>query len=398
LEKELDGKKRLIDDFTISNSDDAIDSDSSAVLYREQLNEQKIEKLGNRVTIIAVLLPCLICAILVYGYLDIKKRVLAINDSGQSQVDIVATQFEARLNAFEVELAKIRFSLEKEIPEVKQQTIAIQDELTLIDSNKSSKDETEKQLDLMRKDIEKVAEQYKGALHILDRTNQETLTIVNEKSREIESKIESEVASIKAIEAGIEAKVASLKGIEEGIDGKIDSRIEAAMDKKIRTAINDKVAAQSQILNRKVADIELTVESKLATLAEATQILAENRSTITELENSIGELDKSVALMDKEFKKAQTAESGKAATASTDKKYVDAQLIALKKSLNGKIDQLDLTLSRKILQYATQLEDLIRQNRAGTKKKTESTAEENSSESILIKPERGKISETDLTQ
>jgi len=394
----LDGKKRLIDDFTISNSDDAIDSDSSAVLYREQLNEQKIEKLGNRVTIIAVLLPCLICAILVYGYLDIKKRVLAINDSGQSQVDIVATQFEARLNAFEVELAKIRFSLEKEIPEVKQQTIAIQDELTLIDSNKSSKDETEKQLDLMRKDIEKVAEQYKGALHILDRTNQETLTIVNEKSREIESKIESEVASIKAIEAGIEAKVASLKGIEEGIDGKIDSRIEAAMDKKIRTAINDKVAAQSQILNRKVADIELTVESKLATLAEATQILAENRSTITELENSIGELDKSVALMDKEFKKAQTAESGKAATASTDKKYVDAQLIALKKSLNGKIDQLDLTLSRKILQYATQLEDLIRQNRAGTKKKTESTAEENSSESILIKPERGKISETDLTQ
>lgn|GEM_PF-2179684 len=394
----MDGKKRLIDDFTISNSDDAIDSDSSAVLYREQLNEQKIEKLGNRVTIIAVLLPCLICAILVYGYLDIKKRVLAINDSGQSQVDIVATQFEARLNAFEVELAKIRFSLEKEIPEVKQQTIAIQDELTLIDSNKSSKDETEKQLDLMRKDIEKVAEQYKGALHILDRTNQETLTIVNEKSREIESKIESEVASIKAIEAGIEAKVASLKGIEEGIDGKIDSRIEAAMDKKIRTAINDKVAAQSQILNRKVADIELTVESKLATLAEATQILAENRSTITELENSIGELDKSVALMDKEFKKAQTAESGKAATASTDKKYVDAQLIALKKSLNGKIDQLDLTLSRKILQYATQLEDLIRQNRAGTKKKTESTAEENSSESILIKPERGKISETDLTQ
>lgn len=85
-------------------------------------------------------------AILVYGYLDIKKRVLAINDSGQSQVDIVATQFEARLNAFEVELAKIRFSLEKEIPEVKQQTIAIQDELTLIDSNKSSKDETRNSL------------------------------------------------------------------------------------------------------------------------------------------------------------------------------------------------------------------------------------------------------------
>lgn len=79
----------------------------------------------------------------------------------------------------------------------------------------------------MRKDIEKVAEQYKGALHILDKTIRRPSPLSTKRAREIESEIEAEVASIKAIEAGIEAKVASLKGI----DGKIDSRIESAMDK-----------------------------------------------------------------------------------------------------------------------------------------------------------------------
>jgi len=389
----LDGKKRLIDDFTISNSDDAIDSDSSAALYKEQLNDQKIEKLGSRVTTISIFLPCLICAILVYGYLDIKKRVMVIRDSEQSQVDIVATQFEARLNAFEVELAKIKFSLEKDIPELKQQAIAIQDGIALLESTKSNKDETEKNLDLIRKNVEQVADQYQGALHILDRTNQETLTIIKENRKNIETKVEANMASVKSIEADIKAKGASLKEI----DRKIDSIIDDSMDKKIKTAINDKVESQNQSLNKKVADIELAVESKLATLTEVTQILSENRTTIANLEKSIGELDKSVGLMENELKKPQVEESDKKTT-YVDKNYVDAQIIALKKGLNGKIDQLDLTLSRKILQYITELEDLIRKNRSDAKKKTESTEEEKRSGAILIKPERGKISETDLTQ
>lgn len=386
----MDGKKRLIDDFTISNSDDA--SDISAALYKEQLNDQKIEKLGNRVTMISLLLPCLIGAILVYGYLDIKNRVTVIHDSGQSQVDIVATELQTKLNAFEVELAKIKFSIEKDMPELKQQTIAIQDELTLIASIKSDKEETDKNIGLLRADVDKVADQYQGALHILDRTNQETLTIVNEKGKELESKIETKLASVSSIGAELDAKMASLKKIEGEIDGKIDSRVDAAMDKRLKSAINEKLTAHSQNLDKKVADIELSLESKLATLAEVAEILAENRAKIVKLEKSIGELDKGVATMEKEFKKVQTADIDQSATYG-DKKYVDSQIISLKKNLNSKIDQLDLTLSRKILQYATRLESLIKESDSASKKKTEK-----SSEHILKKIERGKISETDLTQ
>ncbi|MBF0204177.1 MAG: hypothetical protein HQK67_07640 [Desulfamplus sp.] len=415
----MSGNRRLIDDFAISNSDDA--GDISAALYKERLNDQKIEKLGNRITIISILLPCLIGAFLVYGYLDIKERVSAILNSDQTQVDIVAKEFEAKLNAFEVEFAKVRFSLEKDIPELKQEIIAIQDELTLIAGVKSDKEETDKNLNLIKESITKVADQYQGALHILDRTNQETLTIVNENGKELETKIEEKMASVKTIEAEIEAKVASIKTIETDIekkvaaiksieasiddklDSKLDSKIDAAISKNINTSINSKLSSQNQALNKKVADIELSVESKLATLEEATQILAENKIIIAKLESnfgklegSFGKLDRSVDLLEKELKNSSKSDS--------DKKYIDTELIALKKNLSAKIDHLDLNLSRKILQYVTQLESSIRdinsgKNRnSGTKKKTESTKQENKPDVILKEPERGKISETDLTR
>ncbi|MBF0234904.1 MAG: hypothetical protein HQK65_18000 [Desulfamplus sp.] len=393
MEKKLNGKKRLIDDFTISNSDDA--SDISAALYKEELNGQKIERLGNRLTIVAVLVPCLIGTILVYAYLDIKKKVMVIHDSGQTQVDIVAKEFEIRLNAFEVELAKIKFAIEKDIPELKQQAIAIQDELTLLAGTKSDKEETDKNINIIKTSVDKVADQYQGALHILDRTNQETLAIVNENSKELEAKIEDKIASLKTLQSEIEDKVASAKDTEAIIENKINSQIDSAMEKKVKTAVNEKLASQSQALNKKIADIELSVESKLATLTEATQILAENKNTIIKLEKSIDELGKNIALMEKELENSQKSNiiTNKS---DIDKQYVDNQLIAINKSLNAKIDQLNLKLSRKILQYATQLEILTRQNDSGTKKKTESTRQDNKPELILKNPERGKISETDL--
>lgn len=392
----MNGKKRLIDDFTISNSDDV--SDVSAALYKEELNDQKIEKLGNRLTIISVILPCLIGAILVYGYFDIKKRVMIIHDSGQTQVDIVATEFESKLNAMEVELAKIKFSIEKDIPELRQQTISIQDEQTLLAEKKSDKEETEKNIAVIKESLQKITDQYQGVLHILDRTNQETLTIINENSKALDKKIDASIASVKAIQADIESKISAVKNVEAGIDNKIDSRIDILMDKKVKAAISEQIAVKSQNLDKQVADIELSVESKLATLTEATQILSENRATIAKLENNITELNKKVGLIGNKLQQSQAKDFEKATT-DIDKKYVDTQIAALKKSLNYKIDQLDLALSRKILQYSTQLESLMRQSGAASKKKTESATQTGKqSDLIIIKPERGKIFETDLTQ
>ena len=48
----------------------------SASIYHEEINTLKIEKLSNRVTIISIIIPCLISAILIFAYLDMKERVV----------------------------------------------------------------------------------------------------------------------------------------------------------------------------------------------------------------------------------------------------------------------------------------------------------------------------------
>ncbi len=419
IDNDLDGNRSLRDEFAIPE-DDA--NDIATALYKEEMNGRKIAKLGNRLTTICILLPSLTCAILVYGYLDIKERVMVINDSGQTQVDVMTKEFEAKINNLEVELAKIKFVLEKDIPELKQQAIAIQDELTLLAGTKSDKEETDRNLELIKASVDKVADQYQGALHILDGTNQETLAIINKKSKDIESSMEASIASVKTIEADIKSNVASLVNIDSKIDSRVDSvlnkRIDSSIDKRVKAIINERLSAHSQNLDKKIADIDLSVESRLATLQEATQILAENKTSISKLEKGFGELDKSVVMLDKELKNYHaTTEKSINLTNDTDKKkpdidkkYVDSQINTLKKNLNDKIDQLNLNLSRKILQYTIQLESSAKSKNPGIKKKTDDTREVDSNRATEVKeqkdksahllkePERGKISETDLPE
>lgn len=396
IDKDLGSNRSLRDEIAMP-ADDA--DDISAAFYKEELNSQKLERLGSRITLISILLPALVAAILVYGYLDIKKRVMDIHNSGQTQVDVIATEFQVKVNALEVELEKIKFAFEKEIPELKQQAIALQDELTLLAGNKADKAETVKNIDLIQVAVDKIADQYQGALHILDRTNQETLAIVNEKAKEVETSVKSDVESVKAIKGDIESKIASLKSIESEIEKKIDSKVasvvnnssQAEVDKRVKAVINEKFAAHSQAVNKKIADIDLSVESKLASLQEVTQVLAESKTAISKLETSISSLKESISLMDNKFKEYQSISVNSVAkeqsdnkNSDVDKKYINSQIDVLKKNLNSRVDELNLNLSKKILQYSTQLESLKR--------------EFNKSQLILNKPERGKISETDLVR
>ncbi len=406
IEKHLNGNRSLRDEIAMPDIDDA--NDISAALYKEAINSKNIEKLGSKMAVFSIAIPLMLVAIMVYGYLDIKDRVMTIQNSGQTQVDVLVMEFESKINAIDVEIAKIKLALEKDIPELKQQTIAIQDELTLIAETKSNKEETQKTLELLKTNVDKVLDQYQGALHILDRTNQETLDIVNEKAKEIEATVKADVESVKIMQADIDSKISSIKNIESDIDTKIDAKVvsvvdkigDRAVDKKVQTAINEKLAAHKATVEKKVADIDLAVESKLATLQEVTQIVAESKTSITKLQTNIDSLSDSVGIIDKELKDYQAktdsnkSELGDKQKFDTDKKYIDSQIATLKKNLNGRIDQLDLNLSKKLLQYSVKLETLIQSQgkNSDSKKKTERT------QFLLNKPERGKISETDLIQ
>ena len=60
------------------------------------VDDLRIEKLSHRMTIITILIPILLVVVLVIAYMDIKKRVIQTEDSGQLTAENLSKDLESR--------------------------------------------------------------------------------------------------------------------------------------------------------------------------------------------------------------------------------------------------------------------------------------------------------------
>jgi hypothetical protein len=60
------------------------------------VGDLRIDKLNTRVTLISILIPVLIVVVLVIAYLDIKKRVIKTEDTGQLTAESLSKELESR--------------------------------------------------------------------------------------------------------------------------------------------------------------------------------------------------------------------------------------------------------------------------------------------------------------
>ncbi len=63
------------------------------------VEDLRIEKLSHRMTIITILIPMLLVVILVIAYLDIKKRVIQTEDTGQLTAETLSRDVESRFES-----------------------------------------------------------------------------------------------------------------------------------------------------------------------------------------------------------------------------------------------------------------------------------------------------------
>jgi len=135
------------DEFKL-NSDDQ----DPEMLYQEELKELRVEKLSHRITLIAILLPCLLGVILYFGYRDLTGRVLKTQDTGSleiqrlsKEVETLSKQFNDKLitfsttlsshdKDFETSVSEKLASLSKSIDALKKSIDSLQNGLKQIDS------------------------------------------------------------------------------------------------------------------------------------------------------------------------------------------------------------------------------------------------------------------------
>ena len=102
--------------------------------YYQEINTLKIDKLSNKVTIISVIIPVMIGAIIIFAYMDMKERVVDVDQTKQSQVEEISKQLEEKLNALDVKIAKNRFDVETTLPELKKTATALDGKLAKLTS------------------------------------------------------------------------------------------------------------------------------------------------------------------------------------------------------------------------------------------------------------------------
>jgi chromosome segregation ATPase len=95
--------KKNPDEFKIRFSENGPIDDGSAM--REEIIEQRLEKLSTRVTLISILVPVLIFVIFTFAYLDMKSRIFSMHDTGVDELQKLSRDLESKFSSLSVRLA-----------------------------------------------------------------------------------------------------------------------------------------------------------------------------------------------------------------------------------------------------------------------------------------------------
>ncbi len=107
--------------FTIRGA--AAEPDANYITDADNL---RIEKLSTRVTLVAVLIPCLLVVVLVIAYLDIKNRVINTQTSGSMGVQNLSKDLESRFSNLSLKQAKMEEQLTETSKALETATAALQ--------------------------------------------------------------------------------------------------------------------------------------------------------------------------------------------------------------------------------------------------------------------------------
>lgn len=100
-----------------------------------EINELKLEKISQRVTLISILIPVLIVIVLVIAYLDIKKRVVQTEDTGTIEFKKLSSDLESRFSSLSVRQARIEDAMERLVEQTNHTIAAIQVRLEKVDDS-----------------------------------------------------------------------------------------------------------------------------------------------------------------------------------------------------------------------------------------------------------------------
>ncbi len=242
-----------------------IEPEETESVYKEEINDLRLEKLSQRVTLISILIPIMIVVILAVTYLDIKKRVIKTQYTGTSSVQSLAKELDSRFSSLSLRQAE----LESRLDAITKSNAALQIALDknsgkLRKMNKSMA--TAKALAKLNSKFDKEIKGVRSSLNSLENQYATLSTRINEELDAVAKQIpglserlNSMDQSVKALETGkiskedldLAIKLEALK-TKQALQIKIDDL--ASKLEKIQTKIN--------VLNSKLKRLQGTAATR----------------------------------------------------------------------------------------------------------------------------------------
>jgi DNA repair exonuclease SbcCD ATPase subunit len=156
----MEEKKEGTDSFQFR-----MDEVSPDAVLREDQQDSRINKLGRKLILMAVLIPCVIGVVLFFLYLDLKKRVVQGQDVDSKtfqnlsrDIDSRSGDLLSRLEAVESALANRDSEIEKRIDSVKFRLYKAENRIKNVNKAKADKESQQ----AMAENLEKLSTQLAG--------------------------------------------------------------------------------------------------------------------------------------------------------------------------------------------------------------------------------------------
>lgn len=99
-----------------------IDEERPDALLEAESQDQRFDRLNRRISLVYILIPCFILALLYVAYLDIKDRLTDIRSTETVKAETFLKSLEARVSNVSVKLADIEYAVGRKMQAVEKET------------------------------------------------------------------------------------------------------------------------------------------------------------------------------------------------------------------------------------------------------------------------------------
>ncbi len=254
--------------------------------FHEEMTASKIDKLSMRVTIISIIIPCLIGAVLFFAYIDLKERIAGADLNKGNQIKTLSQQLEKEIETADMKITQSKLELETKLKELKKKSTALEGKITQLTSAKDTNKSIFSQLSKLEKRTTNNANQNKASLQTIERINKSTLAAIKENKKQISlakkefidlsmaygdliSELRKDISLLNKKHKELERTNLSQERFDKTIDQlKIDLNNQMTkFDKKIEMIDKRSFANFSRLQK----DIDLLIESSLSTSTDDRQ-------------------------------------------------------------------------------------------------------------------------------